>query len=512
MESVLPWRGASKTLLLGCLLVAALVRLQCAASTYLMDQDSPGYLKTAIRINESGLTGAVGSGDPHPFYPLAIALLQRLLGDYELAGLTISITFGSLATLFIYGAARRLSEAAGWAAALLYAVHPAFVGVQSEVMTDAASHLFVSVALYGFALWASDGRAFGLAILAAGCMLTWTVRLDGLILTPVLLVVTAALPLFWRPGRSLAWGGPILLGIMALAAIPAAILFFTLWGKGTITPRWPSSMDARIDESIIGNGISDSQAELPKKYDQYIGEHGLWIGSILYLVRILGIALYPLNAILLIVGLVQAIRLRRYRFALVVGSVGLIILVLLATGMVMIRYRMAPRYFASTVLALLPLTAVGLLEVSRWAGRRWAAAAPLTVVALLLVNLYPRIEPYRRYEHRGITEAADWIRGRAESEARLVWVGDPRFEWYLQPRKLLERWQGADLGRWVDDGRVWGVAVLQCAEQPDEVRALLERKELFEEPRVFPGRPGDGDHCVRLYVVRPPAPPAFSGP
>lgn len=499
IPSILPWKGASKSLLLGCLILAAAVRLQCAQSTFLMDQDSPGYLKTAVRINEKGLAGAVGSGDPHPFYPLSIALLQRLVGDYELAGLAISISFGSLAVLFIYGAARRITEAVGWASALLYSVHPAFVGVQSEVMTDAASHLFIAVALYGLAVWTAEGRTLGLAILAAGCMLTWTVRLDGLLLTPVLLGVTAFLPLVWRPARRLAWGGPILLGILGLAAIPAALLFFHLWGKGVITPRWPTSMNVRMVDR--GPGDEGSQPDSPKKLSQYVADHGPVLGPALYLVRIVGIALFPLNAALVLIGLVQSIRRRRYRFGLVMGSVGLIMLAILTTGMVLIQYRMAPRYFASMVLSLLPLAGVGLFEVSRWAGRRWAPAAPLMVVLLLTVNLYPRISTYRRHDHRGVQDAAQWARQEPQAERRLIWVGDPRFDWYCRPCRLLDKWEGEDLVRLCRSGEVYGVAVLECGDIPDQVHALLEVPDLFEQQRVFPGDPG---HCVHLHVVRTP--------
>lgn len=497
VPSLLPWQGASKSLLLGCLLVAVAVRLQCAQSTYLMDQDSPGYLKTAVRINETGLSKAVGSGDPHPFYPLAIALLQRVLGDYELAGLSISISFGSLAVLFIYGAARRITEVVGWASALLYSVHPAFVGVQSEVMTDAASHLFVAVALYGFAIWTSEGRTLGLAILAAGCMLTWTVRLDGLLLTPVLVAITTVLPFVWRPARRLAWGGPILLGLLGLAAIPALTLFFYLWGKGVITPRWPASMNVRT--AAAAPGEEGGQAESPKKLSQYVAEYGPVVGPALYLVRIVGIAIFPLNAALVLIGLVQSLRRTRYRSGLTMGSVGLLMLAILATGMVLIQYRMAPRYFAAVVLSLLPLAGVGLIEVSRWAGRLWAPAAPLTVVLLLAINLYPRVSTYRRHDHRGVLDAARWARSEPEAERRLIWVGDPRFDWYCRPCRLFDKWEGEDLVDLCRTGKVYGVAVLECGHIPAQVETLLKIPDLFEEKRVFAGDPG---HRVYLHVVR----------
>lgn len=494
-------RRTTLWVLLACLLLALAVRFQCAASTYMMNQDSPGYLKSAIFINEKGFSGALSdSGDPHPLYPLLIALLQRIIGDYELAALIISITFGSLAVLFIFGAARFLSEPIGWIAALLYAVHPSFVGVQSEVMTDALSHFFVSLALYGFAMWAARGRKLGLVWTAAGCMLTWAARLDGLVLTPVLLLAALLLPLVRRPRRRYAWGGPILAGIMSLAALPVVILLFTLWGKGTFTPRFPNTVGVR--EPGLAPAEDPTRGARPIKYDQYMAEWGDAAGSALYVTRIMGGMLFPLNAILLLVGIVAAVRRAEYRLGLVMGMVGLLLLMILTVGMVVMSYRMAPRYFAAVVIACFPLIALGGLVAAQAAGRLAKVGAPIAIMALILLNLAPRITPYRRYKHRGIREAAQWVLAHPETEDALVWLGDQRFEWYCRPRRLRGFESAEHLKRLCVEKRLYGIAVLECGYVPREIRDVLEQEDLFVEKRVFPADDQAEQHCVRVYVVR----------
>ncbi len=68
--------------LLALVALAALVRAQMAAGTYLINQDSPGYLQPARDLRESGVRAALAwPGAPHPAYPMLIAGLWSAVGN-----------------------------------------------------------------------------------------------------------------------------------------------------------------------------------------------------------------------------------------------------------------------------------------------------------------------------------------------------------------------------------------------------------------------------------------------
>lgn len=473
--------------LLACVALAALMRVQLAQSTYYMNVDSPGYLVPAMSVERVGLFGALASaGEPHPAYPVSLALLQRVVGDYELAGLIVAILFGSLAVLPIWAAARLYSPAAGWAAALLYAVHPHFVDAQSEIMTDGMSHFFIACALWGFARWVVEGRWSGLVITGIAIPATWAVRLDGAILAASLVGAAALLPLLRAPWKRFGWGAPALVGITALAVLPVAGAFLYVWGPSKFTPRIltprPSAATTPDDK--------------PTKFVQLKEAHGPVLGTARYLIHIGGIALFPLNAALLILGAWAAARNPDHRLFFVPAIVALIALIALVTGMVVLNYRMTPRYFATSTLAAFPLIGLGAAVAARFAGA-WALAA------LALICVIPSISEPRRYDDQSARLAATWLSERRDPDAKIYWaVEDRRFYWHcgIESRPIVT---GVDHLEALARGReVQAIVTLDCVDPSDALKRLLAKDDLVGPPRVFPDPPREGVHATRVYPVR----------
>lgn len=484
--------------LLACVALAAFMRLQLAEGTYLMNVDSPGYLVPAQSVNTVGLFGALASsGEPHPGYPVLVALLQRVVGDYEAAGLIIAVLFGSLAVLPIWAAARHYSPAAGWAAAILYAVHPHFVDAQSEIMTDSTSHFFIACALWGFARWVVEGRWSGLVITGVAIPLTWAVRLDGAIVAVSLVGAAALLPLLRAPWKRFGWGAPALVGITTLAVLPIAGAFLYVWGPQKLTPRILTPRPS----------AATTPDDRPTKYVQLKEAHGAVLGTARYLVHIGGTALFPLNAALLLVGLWVAARNPDARLFFVPAIIALIALIALVTGMVVLNYRMAPRYLATSTLAAFPLIGLGAMTIAR----RWGRAA---FAAMALICVVPSIWGARRYDEQGVRESAVWLAAHREPDAKIYYAGeDRRFYWHcgIEARPIVT---GIDhLETLARDRKVQAVVVSDAVEPSDALRRLLAKDDLIGPPRVFPDPPRQGTDATRVYPVRgTPLERAFAAP
>lgn len=179
------------------------------------------------------------SADPHhtpaffPLYPALIAGLGRVLGDYNLAGLLISLVCCLVAfELLWHIAARRLGEAVGSRSVLYLALFPMSVFLQA--VYSEALFLALCLAAFDFAErghWPGAGvaagfailtRSIGVAVVAALAMMAWpsVKRMAWLAIAPVMF---AAFPIVlhfqthdawafahaqasW--GRHFSWAGP----------------------------------------------------------------------------------------------------------------------------------------------------------------------------------------------------------------------------------------------------------------------------------------------------------------
>jgi 4-amino-4-deoxy-L-arabinose transferase-like glycosyltransferase len=120
-------------ILAGLVGLALVLRLWLLRSVPLIETDGVQYVEIARRFRQSG-----SSFDPlfHPLYPVGIAALQPLVGDYELAGRLVSALFGTawLVPAFVLVRAL-LGFPAALLAGLLMAIHPGLVQSSTAVLS-----------------------------------------------------------------------------------------------------------------------------------------------------------------------------------------------------------------------------------------------------------------------------------------------------------------------------------------------------------------------------------------
>jgi len=202
-------------ILLGLFLLAFTVRLIIAFNTYVISSDGPLYIEAANYYYEGDIKSALNH-PYHPFYPALMALLYWFIGNWEWAGMLVSIILGSLAIMPLYLVGLRLfNPTMAIISALIYAFHPDAARLSAGILTTGTFIFLLVTAIYCL-LEALEGYRYRYFILAGiSSLLAFLTRPDGIIILLVILgwVVLSKKRLFEK--KSLALGGIILPWIMA---------------------------------------------------------------------------------------------------------------------------------------------------------------------------------------------------------------------------------------------------------------------------------------------------------
>jgi hypothetical protein len=174
---------------LGLLVLITLVtRILALCQTRVISTDGVVYIQTAKLFSE-GRYAEIGRFD---LYPVILFLVHGITGDWELSGLLISITLGTLTVVPVFLLGRSLyNEKMGWLSALFYITLPDFLKYDSDVLRDPTSWFFMATTLY--LVWEGLKKnrlgLIGLASISAG--LGTLIRVEGFIVWGVLAILAA---------------------------------------------------------------------------------------------------------------------------------------------------------------------------------------------------------------------------------------------------------------------------------------------------------------------------------
>lgn len=157
-----------------------LIRLWMVSHTYIIAKDGILYVSAAQHFSALELRAGLALNYP-PLYPLLIASAHILIRDWELAGQMVSALFGSLTMVPLFHLARRLfNTRAALLTCLLLAVHPYFVRISAEVLSDATYifSLLSSVALSWKCL--EEGKSQWGFLAGLSCAAAYLTRPEGI--------------------------------------------------------------------------------------------------------------------------------------------------------------------------------------------------------------------------------------------------------------------------------------------------------------------------------------------
>lgn len=180
----LAWNRIDSLIFGGLLGLALSLRIPHLMASYVVNMDAIDYVEGARAIAGGDLWRGLRISHPSLF-PMLIALLQPLLGDWVTAARALPVTFGILTVIPYYLISRALlGRFAAWIPPFFYCISPAIVATSMDVVREPLFWFLFALFLWVI-LRAFDENRWGL-YLYAGALITLssTIRPDGLILIP----------------------------------------------------------------------------------------------------------------------------------------------------------------------------------------------------------------------------------------------------------------------------------------------------------------------------------------
>jgi len=161
------------SLLLLPLLLALLLRLPLLIWPEVIYNDSTIYVRAAKGI----LEGKWAETIVPPFYPMLIAAAQFVTDDFELAGILISVIFGTLLIIPVFYLGRELYDArVGMIAALMATVQPYLFKYSGSVLTESIYYFLVAAMVLTALRCFNTGKFLYAALFGALTSLSYLVR------------------------------------------------------------------------------------------------------------------------------------------------------------------------------------------------------------------------------------------------------------------------------------------------------------------------------------------------
>jgi 4-amino-4-deoxy-L-arabinose transferase-like glycosyltransferase len=380
---------------------ALLCRIVASMGSELFGTDGANFLFMADEMTRGAFQKAL-STSYHPLYPLLIAITGLFWGNAAGAGYVVSVVLGAGATVPLYLMIRRVfGRPVGVVGALMYALGPAVVHLESDVMTEGTFMFFLFTSMWLTWKVMEDPtleRGAALGLVAAAAFLT---RAEGLLAVILALAWPLADGALHRE-RALKRAGAVALTGVVLLLLLSPYLFWVHSVRG----RWALS----VRQSLVSFEHALGRVDSGFKRSPESSASLLWTT---YLRSLWSLSLY--GALLPFYAL-------GFRGAWKAGTRGLLFYLsypigLLGGILVVLRTHnfMTERYLTPGMCLMGALAGRGMMVTLGWAARRWPQGRwnPLAGSGLLLaVAVLPGLTclAVRRERCRAYPLAARWIR------------------------------------------------------------------------------------------------------
>jgi 4-amino-4-deoxy-L-arabinose transferase-like glycosyltransferase len=219
--------------------VAFLLRLYLVITSEGISPDGVEYVRAAKFFLERNYYQGFSSVFS-PFYPGVTAVVSLFVGDLEFAGKFVSLFFGSLTVLPVYGLGKRLfNEEVGFYSALLLTFHPYLAHFSGSVLTESTFTFLVawSVLIGWKAFQNKSWRAmFSVGLLLGIAYLTRPEGIGFVVLFLLWIFFFDGVKFWNHLGRKLSMTGSLLIGSL-IFALPYILFLHEITGKWILTKK-----------------------------------------------------------------------------------------------------------------------------------------------------------------------------------------------------------------------------------------------------------------------------------
>ncbi len=453
-----PILGNEKRDLIFLLGVALALRILLYKWTYLISIDGTGFYLHPAQDFASGRWMDGLAGGYHPLYPILVASLSKVLGDFERSGQMVSILLGTLTVIPIYFLTKGIfNRWTAFISSLFLAILPRHVALSADFLSDPTyTFFFISAVWLGWeALRGDDWKMLFLAGLGTG--LAYLTRAEGI---GVLLVL--GLWLLFRKMSFHSWnykrnGLAFFILLFSFLLVASPYILYLRYYTGT----WTISRKPAVDRAVvlIKRKLFFQKPEVAKATEQFdeivqrLGEEsrvpdpGLsrWLWGLGSFIKLFAETSHPILFLLFIIGLV-----RRKVFPPWGEGEGFLLSIICLYALILyclssLSY-ISHRYFLSLVALCLIWSGGGLLELHHWLIQRvspeklrkihftktkgMAFLIVVIVVIILPITIHPQ-----RAEKRGRKEAGLWIKNHSISKPS-IFTDMTRVNYYAGGRMI----------------------------------------------------------------------------
>jgi 4-amino-4-deoxy-L-arabinose transferase-like glycosyltransferase len=369
--------------------------------------------------------GSALSKTYHPLYPMLIAGLYGLLGDFETSAIIISVLGSTLATIPIYYFVHAVwSRTIALIVLLLYAFHPLIVDLHADVMTEGIYIFFISCAIaliWETIRWMSPVSAI-LAAFASVC--TYLTRVEGII---VIALFTCWAPLSRLTGQR-AWGKIVLNMLIYYSVVTVLAYPYLVWVR-TKTGVWHFTAKHSAIITLTGEwepgldpGRMTQQAQMQNRYGK-VGGTVLFSSKLLLKSASWIWGPFLIFYLLFLLPRIFSLKLRQNipKIYLLTFSLPYIVAVVIGGSR---GVDLSYRYFLTPLLWLSPWAACGITNIGDWLSTRVHGSKRPVIFYLILLSVIistiPKITAPRRLESIGFKEAGLWLNKNTQAEALIL--------------------------------------------------------------------------------------------
>ena len=214
----------------GALLLTLGVRLYLFRNYYTINNDGVLYIEAARHFWEGDWAAGLASFYP-PLFPLMIAAVYPLLGDWELAGQFWPLLLSLVMTLPLFGLLSSIyGQRVARVALLFYGVSPYVARLSLEVRTEIPYTFFLVLSLYLLQRGLGDRKPLLLFLMGIVSALAYLVRPEG----AGLLIVGVSFLLYrrWIAERSERIALKVSVLILGFVIFSAPYIFYLRWDTG----------------------------------------------------------------------------------------------------------------------------------------------------------------------------------------------------------------------------------------------------------------------------------------